>query len=103
MSGAAASKHEIEDALRRFGRRLVPKLGSISSIGQQDRWQFGYLDLILTACEIGLKLAVDGAVIDRVLKLIVDFDAPLGVQVYHADAAVAGLFLRAWFIAHRSN
>jgi len=95
LSGYTIQKERLEEELVALRKRIVPDLRSIHS---SETWQTQYLEVIVTACEIGYAIGVDRAVLQRALALILDYRASPSSSIHYSDVPMIDIALRAWLL-----
>jgi hypothetical protein len=98
LSGKEIDVAQLENALRELRKLLVPDVDKLGYPSSADEWMREYLELIITACEIGFAIGAQKSVINGVLNLIVDFDAIPKKRPYRSDAGMVDVVLRAWLL-----
>lgn len=97
LSGYAIQKDRLEAELAALRKRFVPDLRRVHS-HSGETWQFQYLEVIVTACEIGYALGVDRTVLQRVLALVLDHRTSPSSSIHYADVPKIDIALRAWLL-----
>jgi hypothetical protein len=101
LSGQPADRALLGASLRSLRRKLIPLVDAIDRGGFDSNWQVDLLELVVTACEIGLAIGVERKAIEHALRLVIVPDAPPKKRYYGGtDARLIGVMLRAWLLHH---
>lgn len=97
LAGYAIQKDRLEAELAALRRRLVPDLRHVNS-HSGETWKFRYLEVIVTACEIGYALGIDRNILQRVLALVLNHRTSPSSSIHYTDASKIDIALRAWLL-----
>lgn len=97
LAGYAIQKDRLEAELAALRRRLVPDLRHVNS-HSGEKWKFQYLEVIVTACEIGYALGIDRNILQRALALVLDHRTSPSSSLHYTDASKIDIALRAWLL-----
>jgi len=97
LSGYAIQKDRLETELSALRKRLLPDLRRANSHGGET-WKCRYLEVIVTACEIGYALGVNRAILQRVLEFVLNHRTSPSSSIQYTDAPKIDIALRAWLL-----
>lgn len=100
LAGYVIQPKRLEAELATLRKRLVPDLRNIHSHSGED-WKLQYLEIIVTACEIGYTLGVDCLVLQRALALVLDHRSSPSKALHYTDASKIDIALRAWLLQRK--
>lgn len=96
LAGHALDKKDLIRSLEFIRSWQIPKLKDLSYVSPGDRWKTDYLEIVVTACEIGLTLKAPKATILRVLRLIVPFGSKLDLNGLKLSSKTTDVLIRTW-------
>lgn len=99
MAGEPIDRLAIARSLRRLRHRLIPDIASISAMHSDEGWQQALLDTLISACELGYKMGLDGPIVlSAVNQVLSALEGEKKRHLYLFDVCrIDGLF-RCWLL-----
>lgn len=97
LAGAQISTAELEREILALRRSNVPDVRAVD-VSNDDAWELGFLETIVTACEIGLSRGVSETTLKGALKLVLDHRRSPSRGITRLEALKIDITLRAWLM-----